>query len=411
MPLHEYSRLTDKSMLNPVQTQAYEQGRLDAVQGLDVLNRKSMNHLDFVMRLIAHYFEVPIAYISFIDQDRQWIMTQFGSDFRTMPREQSFCNHTVAAAKILVVEDTLLDSRFAENAMVTGPSEIRFYAGAPLMSPCGYAVGSLCIMDRQPKKLDGEQRARLEEFSAVVMSHILLRRSIGRVHSVSGMPNQFQLLEDIDALQLHATGQRRALAYIDMPDAATAFEISTVLGATAYDRLIGNVAQKIKRLFAHCSDIYHVGDTRFALLSLDTDTQRFAAFLSSMDQDLLESIDSMNVPLNLRSYGGILNFEVGPDSAVDATRKALSAVHQALSEQRRWSVYCEDNDINNQRSFRLLNDMHEAISNKGFRLMYQPKLDLRTGKYTGAEALLRWDHPEWVRSRLPNLSHWSKRPL
>jgi GAF domain-containing protein len=112
----------------------------------------------------------------------------------------------------------LLDSRFCNNPLVTGPAKIRFYAGAPLITPDGYAIGALCLMDRKPRRLDAAQRARLQELAAFVMSHILLRRTVGRVDPVSGMPNKYQLAEDLAALQKNASGQRRALAYIDLPD-------------------------------------------------------------------------------------------------------------------------------------------------------------------------------------------------
>jgi EAL domain-containing protein (putative c-di-GMP-specific phosphodiesterase class I)/GGDEF domain-containing protein len=370
-----------------------ESARLAALHQLDVINGNSED-LDAITRLVADHFAMPIAYISLIDSDRQWMKSGHGVALESTPRNASFCTHTVAAADLLVIEDTLQDSRFSGNAMVTGPSQIRFYAGAPLLTADGYAIGALCLMDRRPRQLDAVQRIRLQELAAFVMSHILLRRTVGRVDPVSGMPNKYQLAEDLAALQKEAHGQRRVLAYIDMPDTATAFEIATVLGATAYDKLIGNVAQKIKDLLAGAADVYHIGDTRFGLLSRDADTDAFCALLGSLDAALLAPVESMNVPMNLLSFGGILTFEIGHGVAVDAPRKALSAVHQALIGQRRWSLYSEQDDVSHQRSFRLLNDMHQAVKGDGFRLVYQPKLDLRSGQYSGAEALLRWDHAQ-----------------
>jgi EAL domain-containing protein (putative c-di-GMP-specific phosphodiesterase class I)/GGDEF domain-containing protein len=380
-------------MQNNAQGSEGESARVAALHKLEVINSNTED-LDAVTRMVADYFDVPTSYISLIDSDRQWLKSRFGVEYEVVERDASFCTHTVAKADLLVIEDTLLDSRFRDNPLVTGPAQIRFYAGAPLITPDGYAIGALCLMDRKPRRLDAAQRARLQELAAFVMSHILLRRTVGRVDPVSGMPNKYQLAEDLAALQKNASGQRRALAYIDLPDTATAFEIATVLGVAVYDKLVRNVSQKIKGLLDGVADVYHIADTRFGLLSLDADTDAFSTLLRSLDAVLLAPVESMNVPMNLLSYGGIFNFEVGPGVAVDAPRKALSAVHQALIGQQRWSVYSEQDDVNHQRSFRLLNDMHQAVKGDGFRLMYQPKLDLRSGQYSGAEALLRWDHVE-----------------
>jgi EAL domain-containing protein (putative c-di-GMP-specific phosphodiesterase class I)/GGDEF domain-containing protein len=368
-----------------------ESSRLAALHQLDVIHSNTED-LDAVTRLVAAHFAMPTSYISLIDSDRQWVKSHFGLAFQVVERDASFCTHTVAAADLLVIEDTMLDSRFRDNPMVTGPAQIRFYAGAPLITPDGYAIGALCLMDHKPRRLDAAQRAHLQDLAAFVMSHILLRRTVGRVDPITRMPNKYQLAEDLATLQKNVAGQRRALAYIDMPDTATAFEIATVLGVAVYDKLVLNVSQKIRGLVAGIADVYHIGDTRFGLLSLDGDTDAFCTLLRGLD--LRAPVESMNVPLNLLSFGGILDFEVGPGVAIDAPRKALSAVHQALIGQQRWSIYNERDDVNHQRSFRLLNDMHQAVKGDGFRLMYQPKLDLHSGQYKGAEALLRWDHAE-----------------
>lgn len=376
-----------------VMAQGGEAARLAALHQLDIIN-SATEDLDAITRLVAGYFEVPTAYISLIDSDVQWLKSGVGVEFGAMARDASFCAHTVDQSQLLVIEDTLQDRRFSQNALVTGAAQIRFYAGAPLITSDGYAIGALCIMDRQPRRLDATQRQRLQELAGFVMSHILLRRSVGRVDPISGMPNKYQLAEDLVTLQKNAHGQRRTLAYIDMPDTTTAFEIATVLGVAVYDKLIRNVSEKIKRLLEGAADVYHIADTRFALLSRDSETAAFSRLLHGLDDLLLAPVESMNVPLNLLSFGGIFSFEVGPATGVDAPRKALSAVHQALIGQRRWSTYSEQDDVNHQRSFRLLNDMHAAIRGHGFRLMYQPKLDLHTGEYSGAEALLRWDHAQ-----------------
>ncbi|WP_394781378.1 EAL domain-containing protein, partial [Undibacterium sp.] len=380
-----------------------EKERLAALHELGILDNNTSDYFDSLTRLAADLFGVSGAYISLIDSDRQWLKSSVGfcscdaagtGNTTGTARELSFCTHTIKEAQVMVIEDAVADPRFSDNPMVTGPAKLRFYAGAPLITADGYAIGALCITDTQPRQLNAEQCGKLENMATLVMSHIALRRAVGHVDAVSGMPNKLQLAEDLFALAQTAAGQKRVLVYIDMPDAATAFEIAGVLGAEAYDGLVRGVAQKLKRLFAGKANIYHITDARFALLSLDSATDAFTAFVYSLEQALQEALHNLGVPLNLPSFGGIVVFGVDAGSATDARRKALSAVNQALLAQQRWAVYSEADDSSHQRSFRLLNDLPAAINEDMLQLVYQPKHNLLDGSCLSAEALIRWNHPE-----------------
>jgi EAL domain-containing protein (putative c-di-GMP-specific phosphodiesterase class I) len=372
-----------------------EAERLAALLQLGILDADESEYLDVITRLTADYFDAPGAYISLIDSDRQWLKSSVGaSPPQETPRDQSFCTHTIMSSALTVIEDTALDIRFKDNPIVTGPSQIRFYAGAPLITAEGHAIGALCIMDTQTRELNAGQRIKLKDLAALAMSHISLRRAIGRVDAVSGMVNKYQLAEDLAILAQTASGQQRVLVYIDMPDASISCDIASALGVAVYDNLVRGVAQKLKTLFAGKANIYHVTNARFALLSQTADTHGFTRFVYSLHQTLLEPVQSLNVPINLPSFGGIVTFDVDPNSATDAPRKALSAINQALKRQQRWSVYNAHDDINNQRSFELLNNVHDAIRGNAFHLVYQAKHELASGTCNAAEALLRWTHPK-----------------
>lgn len=361
---------------------------------MEMSHSNSSEELDVITRIAADYFGVRNAYIALIDGTRQWIKSRTGDDFGPLDQDDPFCGQAIRAMRVVVIEDATRHGSLRDNFLVTGPAKIRFYAGAPLLTAEGDAIGALCIMDQAPRALDNIQRAKLQELARFSMSHILLRRTVGRIDSISGMPNRYQLGEDLDALPLYASGQSRALVYLDMPDAVAAFEIITVLGISLYEKIIESIAGRIRELLGGRANIYHVTETRFALLSSNADVHAFTAYLKTLSAALFEPIESMNVPLNLMSFGGIFHFVVGQDSTIETRRKALAAVHQAWVRQQRWFVYSEAEDMHHRRSFKLLHDMGGAIRGQGLRLVYQPKMDLRSGKYTGAEALLRWDHPE-----------------
>jgi EAL domain-containing protein (putative c-di-GMP-specific phosphodiesterase class I)/GGDEF domain-containing protein len=371
-----------------------EQERVAALERLGILDDQTSEYFDGVTRLAMEIFAMPGAYISLIDRDRQLIKASTGFCRPGDSREQSFCNHTIQLADVLVVEDTLADERFRNNPAVTGPDKVRFYAGAPLMTRDGYAIGALCVIDQQPRELSEEQRARLRGLAALVMSHIELRRAVGHVDAVSGMPNKFQLEEDLKEQYTAAEGEQRVLLYIDMPDAAKAFEIASVLGITVYDDLIRGVARKLERLFAGRATTYHITDARFAVLSNSGHNEDFIAFVHGLEQALQEPLMDLNVPLNLQSFGGIVPFALCPSSYADAPRKASAAVNQALISRQRWRQYEPQADARLQRAFRLLNDVETGLQENHFHLVYQPKHDLRNGASVSAEALLRWQHPE-----------------
>ncbi|SFV02758.1 sensor domain-containing phosphodiesterase [Pseudoduganella namucuonensis] len=368
--------------------------RVAALRELGILDSHTSEYFDTATRLAMSVFGTAGAYISLIDSDRQWIKASVGFCTPGETREESFCDHTIRRADVMVVDDALLDPRFVDNPAVAGPPHVRFYAGAPLLTPEGYAIGALCVIDSAPRAMDPAQRARLREMAAMVMSHISLRRAVGHVDAVSGMPNKYQLEADLKQQGREAAGEERVLVYLDLPDAATAFEIASVLGVAAHDELVRSAGQKLKRLFRGRATVYHVTDARFAVLSGDGDTGGFVAFARAQEPALQEPLMDLNVPLNLPSFGGIVVFRLCPDSAMDAPRKASSAVNQALLAQRRWSAYDGDADARQRRAFRLLNDVREGLRADAFQLVYQPKHDLASGACLSAEALLRWRHPE-----------------
>lgn len=131
---------------------------------------------DDLTALAAEICETPIALITILDETRQWFKSRVGLDVESTPREQAFCNYTISRGELFIVPDTLAEKRFAQNPLVTGPPRIRFYAGAPLITPGGHAVGTLCVIDRVPRKLTEQQKRTLCVLSRHVAAQLELRR-------------------------------------------------------------------------------------------------------------------------------------------------------------------------------------------------------------------------------------------
>jgi len=152
--------------------------RLEALRSYTVLDGPKEAAIDALVRVAARVCDVPIAVVTLIDSARQCFLSIIGLDVEETPREVAFCTHAILQpSDILEVADTLLDERFSENPLVTGEPRIRFYAGAPLVDAEGYALGTLCVIDRQPRQLTSAQREVLRELSGAVMKLIEARRT------------------------------------------------------------------------------------------------------------------------------------------------------------------------------------------------------------------------------------------
>jgi len=144
-----------------------ETSRLAALAALDLLDTRPEPRFDRFTRLAAMTFGVPIALITLVDEKRQWFKSRCGLDIEETPRSVAFCGHAVAQRDMLVVEDAAAAPRFADNPLVKGEPHIRFYAGQPLFCD-GQAVGTLCIIDRNPRRFDERQRQSLRDLADLV---------------------------------------------------------------------------------------------------------------------------------------------------------------------------------------------------------------------------------------------------
>lgn len=149
-----------------------EAGRLQATRATSLFDTPADARYDRIVRVAALLADVPIALISLLDEQRQWFKARIGLSITETPRSWAFCNYTIMENKIMIVEDATLDPRFAANPLVTGQEAIRFYAGVPLVDENACRLGSLCVLDRVPRRLTHDQAWALTELAGMVSEEI-----------------------------------------------------------------------------------------------------------------------------------------------------------------------------------------------------------------------------------------------
>ena len=133
--------------------------RLTALRELLILDTPPEQRFDKVVQFAAEEFDVPIALLSLVDENRQWFKAVVGLDVCETGRDISFCGHAILQSDIFVIPDARKDARFADNPIVTGEPYVIFYAGAPLTMPSGFTIGTLCLIDHEPRTLDATELA------------------------------------------------------------------------------------------------------------------------------------------------------------------------------------------------------------------------------------------------------------
>ncbi|HYV33027.1 MAG TPA: ATP-binding protein [Candidatus Binatia bacterium] len=157
---------------------ATESARLEALRAFDILDTPPEPACEDLVRLAAQICSAPIALVSLVDAERQWFQAKVGLDASQTPRDVAFSAHAILEpTKLLCVMDAAVDPRFADNPMVTGAPHVRFYAGAPLVTLQGFALGTLCVMDRVPRQLTQAQREALATLARQAVDQLELRRT------------------------------------------------------------------------------------------------------------------------------------------------------------------------------------------------------------------------------------------
>ena len=301
-----------------------ETQRLRTLQSLRVLDTPAEDQFDQITRMALRLFGVPIALVSLVDADRQWFKSRQGLEATETGRDISFCGHAILEPRTLVVEDATLDERFHDNPLVCGSPDIRFYAGYPLHAPNGHRVGTLCIIDRVPRRMSAADLELLADLGKLV-EHQIRALSMATTDELTRIPNRrgFHVL----ARQTLASAMRAQL-----PAALLVFDLDGFKrlndreGHEAGDRALAEFARCLLLSCREADVLGRLGGDEFCALLWNAD----AAGAARMIDRLAQRIAAGNAAAPERLP---IAFSVGMAVAAAATASRVDALLAEADER------------------------------------------------------------------------------
>lgn len=247
---------------------------------LDTLAEKSYDDITFLASMIC---DVPMSTITIVDEDRSWYKSRLGVELCQTDRDGSFCGQAVLnPAEVLIINDARQDDRFINNQLVVSPPHIRFYAGVPLLSPDGYAIGTLCVLDKKPRSLSPERLKALEALSRMVVSQMELSRltKLLEIHcstcSLTGIPNRAAFDSKLDSELEKAKKDSSPLSLL-LIDVDYFKKFNDQFGHTSGDDALRQVAEVMSGVMRTQDFLGRFGGEEFVAILPNTDANQAIA--------------------------------------------------------------------------------------------------------------------------------------
>jgi diguanylate cyclase (GGDEF)-like protein len=395
-----------------------EPRRLQSLREYEILDTPPEPQFDDLTRLAAEICGTPMATIGLIDADRQWFKSKVGPVPAQTSLEDSFSARTILNGRLSVVPDATRDRRFANSRFVTGAPHVRFYAGAPLTSHDGYALGTLAVLDSVPRSLTHAQEQALQTLARQVMAQLELRRTVARLRhdamhdSLTGLPNRalfHQRLGESLSRAKQDPAFRYSVLFLDLDRFKV---VNDSLGHAAGDQLLVSIARTLEkcarglgsqggagsfgRQGAGAHTVARMGGDEFTmLLSGVGDAEASAAAA-----DVLRAVGS--TPFRIGGHEvftgasiGIVHGDARYERAEDLVRDADAAMYRAKSGGKGcWETFETPMHEAALAWLRLDHDLRRGIERGELLLYYQPIVSLESRDLVGFEALARWKHPQ-----------------
>lgn len=321
----------DSSLSYPVP--ADELQRLRELERYGVIDSPSDEHFERIVELASLIFAVPITAISLVEQHRQWFLCNLGLEASETPRDQAFCAHAIASDGVMVVPDATADPRFSSNPLVTAAPHIRFYAGAPLHSREGHNLGTLCVIDRQPRQITQQQERQLALLAQMVMHEIELRRQ-ARLCPVTGLPirQTFLTIGGHEVSRARREHLPLSLLCVDIDNLRL---VNNRWGHRAGDQLLQAVVGLLRGVMREQDYAARLGDGEFALLLVGLEGQQALELAESLRQSVTSLPGAhSHSDFKLHISGGLTSLASGDRDIEDLLRRADQALALAKGNGR-----------------------------------------------------------------------------
>lgn len=277
--------------MEPAPTPLNERARLANVRRLGILDTPPEERFDRITRLATRVLSTPVALLCFVDQDRLWFKSRQNWEYKEATREASFCAHAIAGDDVLVVSDATVDPRFEDNPLVTDDPNIRFYAGCAIRSSEGHHLGTLCVIDSEPRELSDEDKLLLSDLTRMVELE-LATIDLALTDELTGLVNRrgYQTI----GTQVVELSKRKeielAACFIDLDDMKS---INDVHGHEAGDGALKALAALLQESFRDSDVIARIGGDEFCILLAGTASEGAAVAETRLDEAIAHyNVDS-----------------------------------------------------------------------------------------------------------------------
>lgn len=310
-----------------------ETERLQELRSLEILDTPAEERFDRYTRLAKRLFGVPIALVSLVDHDRQWFKSRQGLDAPQTGRDISFCGHAVCGTETFVVENAAQDDRFFDNPLVTGDPNIRFYAGHPLAGPTGQKIGTLCIIDREPRSMDGDDIDALRDIADLVSGELSAIR-MATIDALTGLSNRrgFEMLARQAVAACERVDRAVTLAMIDMDGFK---QINDTFGHDAGDEALRAFSDLMLETFRDSDVVGRLGGDEFVAVLTGADRDQAELAIARLRQAVTQRNAASSARYPLDFSAGFAEYESCAECSLERMLERADADMYTNKKQRR----------------------------------------------------------------------------
>jgi len=292
-----------------------EEARLKTLRSLNILDTSSEERFDRLTRMAKRMFNVPIALVSLVDENRQWFKSCIGLSVRETPRDISFCGHAILGKEIFIIPDATKDERFTDNPLVTNEPNIRFYAGCPLRFTDGSRLGTLCIIDQKPRSLSDDDLEALKDLASTVERE-LAAIQLATLDELTDILNRrgFMMISQ-HSLNLCVRQKIPAsLVYLDLDNFK---RINDTFGHSEGDNVLNAFADQIRTVCRESDVFARLGGDEFVILFINASKKAAEDTIVRLQQSLNEYNQKEHREYDISFSSGIVNFDPDKHNSIE----------------------------------------------------------------------------------------------